>query len=58
MTEQTKSCVRIFGDSIGDAYGNHFVIRYDENNKPIHFEINGEPVNEEEYRAARFPSSS
>lgn len=56
MNEQMRSLVLLVGDSILDGRtGNHLVVRYDQNNKPNIFEINGEIVTEAEYRAARAP---
>jgi hypothetical protein len=53
MTEQKRPQIRLMGDSIGDGNGNHFIVRYDENNKPSYFEVNGKPVSELEYRVLR-----
>ena len=39
----------LMGDSImRDRY--HFIIRYDENNEPNYWEINGETVSQEEFQ--------
>lgn len=56
MSDQKRPRIRLMGDSFGDADGNHFVVRYGEDNKPNHFEINGDEVSEAEYRAARSPN--
>lgn len=47
--------MRLMGDSIMQS-GTHFIVRYDENNEPNHFEINGVAVSEAEYRQARHPN--
>jgi hypothetical protein len=53
MTEQKLPRIRLMGDSIGDGEGNNFIVRYDENNKPNYFEVDGRPVSELEYRVLR-----
>ena len=45
-----KPRLYLIGDSIM-LDGNHFVIRYDENNEPNYWEINGEIVSKEEFLA-------
>lgn len=54
--EPNRPRVRLIGDSIGDGNGNHFIIRYDENNKLNYFEWNGEEITEAQYRMLRAPS--
>lgn len=57
MTERASDRPSIV--SMGDSIffdGNHFVIRYDENLKPVHFECNGEEVTEAQFRMLGPPS--
>lgn len=54
MVEEKRPRLILMGDSIYGGDGNHFAVRYDENNKPNYWEINGQSVTATEF-AARYP---